>query len=145
MRINRFRRDDRGAAAVEFALVLPILVVLVFGVVDFGRALFAYNYLTSAVREGGRFAAVQNSASAQAAVRTRMIDYLGQLNSLALPAVPAAKITSVPDNLVNPRYITVTITDYELAPITPIPALLGISTFRFSPSAVFRWERADEP
>ena len=145
MRITRFRRDDRGAAAVEFALVLPILVVLVFGIVDFGRALFAYNYLTSAVREGGRFAAVQNSASAQAAVQTRMVDYLAQLNTLALPAVPAAKITSVPDNLANPRYITVTITDYELAPITPIPALLGISTFRFSPSAVFRWERADEP
>lgn len=145
MRITRFRRDDRGAAAVEFALVLPILVVLVFGVVDFGRALFAYNYLTSAVREGGRFAAVQGSASAQAAVQARMVDYLGQLNSLALPAVPAAKITSVPDNLVNPRYITVTITDYELAPITPIPALLGISTFRFSPSAVFRWEREDTP
>lgn len=145
MRITRFRRDDRGAAAVEFALVLPILVVLVFGIVDFGRALFAYNYLTSAVREGGRFAAVQGSASAQAAVQARMVDYLGQLNSLALPAVPAAKITSVPDNLVNPRYITVTITDYELAPITPIPALLGISTFRFSPSAVFRWEREDTP
>lgn len=145
MRINRFRRDDRGAAAVEFALVLPILVVLVFGIVDFGRALFAYNYLTSAVREGGRFAAVQESASAEAAVQARMVDYLGQLNSLALPAVPAAKITSVPDNLVTPRYITVSITDYELAPITPIPALLGISTFRFSPAAVFRWERAETP
>lgn len=142
MRLARFRRDDRGAAAVEFALVLPILVVLVFGIVDFGRALFAYNYLTAAVREGGRFAAVQTSASAQAAVRTRMAEYLGQLNSLALPAVPAANITSVPNDAANPRYITVTITDYELQPITPIPALLGISTFRFSPSAVFRWERA---
>lgn len=148
MRLSRFRfgRDDRGAAAVEFALVLPILVVLVFGVVDFGRALFAYNYLTSAVREGGRFAAVQESASSEAAVRTRMNDvYLSQLRTLALPAVPPAKITSVPDNLVKPRYITVTITGYELQPITPIPALLGFSTFRFSPSAIFRWERAETP
>ncbi|MHB1225596.1 MAG: TadE/TadG family type IV pilus assembly protein [Gemmatimonadaceae bacterium] len=148
MRINRFRRDDRGAAAVEFALVLPILVVLVFGIVDFGRALFAYNYLTSAVREGGRFAAVQGSASAEGAVRDRMTTYLGQLNSLALPPVPADKITSVPDDPGNPamaRYITVSITGYELEPITPIPALLGITTFTFSPSAVFRWERAEEP
>lgn len=142
MRITRFRRDDRGAAAVEFALVLPILVVLLFGVIDFGRALFAYNYLTAAVREGGRFAAVQESASSEAAVRDRMSVYLQQLETLALPDVDPATITSVPNSVIDPRYITVTITGYELEPITPIPALLGITTFRFSPAAVFRWERA---
>lgn len=49
---------DRGAAAVEFALVLPLLLLLVFGVIDFGRLLHAQVTLTQAAREGGRLAAL---------------------------------------------------------------------------------------
>lgn len=55
---SRRLRDDRGAAAVELALVLPILVVLLFGMVEFS---LAYNTLTSlnhAAREGVRELAV---------------------------------------------------------------------------------------
>lgn len=46
------RRPRRGAAAVEFALILPVLMLLVLGAVDFGR--FAYNYIavTNAARAG---------------------------------------------------------------------------------------------
>lgn len=143
-RLRWFHRDVRGAAAVEFALVLPFLVVLVFGIIDFGRALFVYNYLTSAVREGGRFAAVQQVPPAQAAVQARMADYLAQLNTLRIPPVPAASITAVANAAPpNTRFITVSITGYELEPITPIPAMLGIPKFPFSPAAVFRWERAE--
>ena len=49
---------DRGAAAVEFALLLPLLMLLVFGIVDFGRALNAQITLTQAAREGARMAAL---------------------------------------------------------------------------------------
>jgi Flp pilus assembly protein TadG len=49
---------DRGAAAVEFALLLPLLMLLVFGIVDFGRALNAQVTLTQAAREGARMAAL---------------------------------------------------------------------------------------
>ncbi len=52
------RRTEKGAAAVEFALVLPILVLLVFGIVEFGRAYNAYLSVTHAAREGARLAAV---------------------------------------------------------------------------------------
>jgi Flp pilus assembly protein TadG len=48
---------DRGAAAVEFALLLPVLLLVVFGVIDFGRALNAQITLTQAAREGARLAA----------------------------------------------------------------------------------------
>jgi Flp pilus assembly protein TadG len=49
---------DRGSVAVEFALVLPVLLLIVFGIVDFGRALNAQISLTGAAREGARLAAL---------------------------------------------------------------------------------------
>jgi Flp pilus assembly protein TadG len=50
------RRNERGASAVEFALVLPLLLLVIAGVVDFGRALFTQVILTNAAREGARAA-----------------------------------------------------------------------------------------
>jgi Flp pilus assembly protein TadG len=57
-RLARNARQDRGAAAVEFALLLPVLLFLVFGIIDFGRALNAQITLTQAAREGARLAAL---------------------------------------------------------------------------------------
>lgn len=50
----RWGAADRGAAAVEAALVLPLLLLLVFGIVDFGRLLNAQIKVTEAAREGAR-------------------------------------------------------------------------------------------
>jgi Flp pilus assembly protein TadG len=59
---DRSARDrsarDRGAAAVEFALLLPVLLFLLCGIVDFGRALNAEITLTQAARQGARLAAL---------------------------------------------------------------------------------------
>src|SRR4029450_9913364 len=52
------RRDDRGAVAVEFALLVPILVVILFAIIAVGIALFQVVNYTSAAREGARYAAV---------------------------------------------------------------------------------------
>jgi Flp pilus assembly protein TadG len=49
---------DRGAAAVEFALVLPVLLLVMFGLIDLGRALNAQITLTQAARIGARMAAL---------------------------------------------------------------------------------------
>ena len=54
----RVRDRERGATAVEFALLLPVLLLLLFGIVDFGRALNAQITLTQAAREGARLAAL---------------------------------------------------------------------------------------
>ncbi len=50
------RGDQRGAALVEFALVLPLLTLLAFGVVDLGRAYRLKVELTNSAREGGAYA-----------------------------------------------------------------------------------------
>ena len=49
---------ERGAAIVELAIVLPILVLLLFGIIEFGRGYNAKVELTAAVREGARAAAL---------------------------------------------------------------------------------------
>jgi Flp pilus assembly protein TadG len=49
---------DRGAAAVELALLLPILLLVVFGIIDFGRALNEQITLTQSAREGVRLVAL---------------------------------------------------------------------------------------
>ena len=54
---DRLRRQD-GAAAVEFALIVGVLVMLLFGMLQFGLAFFELQNLRAAVREGARIGAV---------------------------------------------------------------------------------------
>jgi hypothetical protein len=54
----RTRRRSRGQALVEFAFVFPVIVLLAFGFIDVGRAVFSYNTLTNAARQAARTAAV---------------------------------------------------------------------------------------
>jgi Flp pilus assembly protein TadG len=52
------RRTDGGQSLVEFALVLPVILLLAFGFIDVGRLVFDYNTLTNAARQAARVAAV---------------------------------------------------------------------------------------
>jgi Flp pilus assembly protein TadG len=56
-------RGERGAAAVEFALVLPILIVIVFGIINFGIVLAQKASLAGAVRTGARYGSVNAYAA----------------------------------------------------------------------------------
>jgi Flp pilus assembly protein TadG len=51
-------RGNRGQSVVEFALVLPVLLLVLFGITELGRAVMVKNVLTSAAREGARLAIV---------------------------------------------------------------------------------------
>jgi Flp pilus assembly protein TadG len=51
-------REERGAALVEFALALPLLLVVIAGIVDFGFTFQRYEILTNAAREGARMASL---------------------------------------------------------------------------------------
>lgn len=53
------KQCQRGVAVVEFALVLPFLLLLSFTTTEFGRALWQYNVLTKSVRDGARYLAQQ--------------------------------------------------------------------------------------
>jgi hypothetical protein len=58
MRLRSPREGRRGQSLVEFALVLPILLILLLGILDFGRAIFAYNSVSNGASSGARVAVV---------------------------------------------------------------------------------------
>ena len=63
MRVVRDRISrDEGVAAVEFALILPVLALLLFGVLEFGRVWSQYQVFQGAAREGARCAAVASTS-----------------------------------------------------------------------------------
>jgi Flp pilus assembly pilin Flp len=55
-------REQGGATAVEFALILPVLIIFVFGIIGFGLAFMQMQTIRGALREGGRAAATGSSA-----------------------------------------------------------------------------------
>ena len=59
----RSRNKTRGQALAEFALVAPILFLMFFGIIEFGRFILAYTELNNATREGARYAIVHGSSS----------------------------------------------------------------------------------
>ena len=67
-------RGERGAAAVEFALIVGLLLTILFGIVQFGRAYSEVVVLTGAAREGARLAAVRESTGV---VQGRVIEAAG--------------------------------------------------------------------
>ena len=61
--MRRRGADERGQALVEFALILPIFVLLLVGIFDFGRAIYAYNTISNAAREAVRVGIVDQSCN----------------------------------------------------------------------------------
>ena len=57
--LRRIRATETGQSLVEFAMVLPLFLVLLFGLVDFGRAFYSWIVITNGAREGARAGAVQ--------------------------------------------------------------------------------------
>jgi Flp pilus assembly protein TadG len=81
--------ERRGAAAVEFAVVSPLLVMLLLGVIEFGRMSMVQQAITTAAREGAREAIVDGSTESQ--VRSTVNSYL------AAGGIRGATVTLTPD------------------------------------------------
>jgi hypothetical protein len=113
------RRRDGGAAAVETALVLPILLLIVFGIIDFGRMLNAQISLTEAAREGAR------AESLGASVETRVDTATTGLGGTATVEIDWDESQQCPSSP-DPEDDAVIILTYEFDFITPVGALAGI-------------------
>ncbi len=87
-------RSERGASAVELALLLPVLLILIGGIIDFGRAFSAQASITSAAREGARMAALGLSSSVQPRVTSAASPYAATATVTYAP--PATPLCTVP-------------------------------------------------
>lgn len=56
--INKLKKSARGQSLVELALVLPVLIIILFGILEFGRIFHSYLVITHAAREGARLGVI---------------------------------------------------------------------------------------
>ncbi|MGX5715257.1 TadE/TadG family type IV pilus assembly protein [Arthrobacter sp. MAHUQ-56] len=105
------RDSERGAAAVEFAILLPLLLMLVLGTIEFGRAYNAQITLTNAARDGVRVMAINNDP---AAAKTA-----AQNAAASVSTIPTSDIALSTTTCSTGTQVTLTI-KYTLSTITGI-------------------------
>ncbi|MCC7364054.1 MAG: pilus assembly protein [Dehalococcoidia bacterium] len=120
---RRWRETEKGQALVEFAFVLPVFILLLFGLVDFGRGFYTWLVVTNAAREGARAAAVQSDWST-----TQSKIYASICDSYPSDcALDVGDMTLTPVNIQGPRGSQVTITvDYDFEFVTPIGGIMAL-------------------
>lgn len=106
MNLAKTLRSESGASAVEFALLLPVLMMVLFGIIEFGFALYQQAVLTNASREGARLGIVQ-----------------------AVPAITTAQINTAIDTYlaptgINPANVTRSITP---GAVTGAPVIVSLT------------------
>jgi len=120
------RNRDGGQSVVEFAFILPLLVILLFGIVEVGRMLMQTNVLTQAAREGARAAAIGADSTSAAARAEDVLQAAG--------ITPASIDVTGPD--ADHMMLVVVTTDFHvLSPGTVLPfpktlVLRGASAMR---------------
>jgi Flp pilus assembly protein TadG len=136
-RMSRWWQDEGGAVVLEFALMTPILVMLICAIIDFSRAEYALNQLVGAVREGARYAAVQvNPTGATPSIKGVVQDYY--------PSIDTSKVSVIDSTATNGK-ITVRVQNHPFVLITPLVKVINKDTLFMTRAATFRWERAPTP
>jgi len=111
------KASDRGSVVVEFALVVPVLLLIVFGIIDFGRALNAQIVLTGAAGDAVRLAALgYPDAAIQARVAAAAPDLSGVTATVVANCPPGA----------GPSANAQVNVSYTFSFITPIGAIAGL-------------------
>ena len=103
----KFWRDRSGVAALEFAFIAPVLILLTVGIIDVGRMMWTASTLDHAAREGARFATVRGAMSAQPTNQAEVEAFVAGSAIGVDPANLSVTVSWTPDS--NPGG-TVTIT-----------------------------------
>lgn len=136
---------QQGVAAVEFAILLPMLLLIIFGITEFGRALYSYNTIVKATRDAARYVMIQQPGGAADAVAKCLAVY-GNTGCSGNPLAPGLTLAmvSVCDwqrcsgthqsqgaaPVVN--LVTVTVSGYTFQSFVPF-VTAGLSSFAFAP------------
>ena len=136
--------SETGAAVVEFALVAPLLFLLIFGIIDLGRAYSTLNRLAASVREGARLAAVlPNPASSGSQAQIRQT--VRQFSPSRIDGQPISDGQIVITFNQAAGTVTVAVQAYPFQLVTPLAGVVGLRVIPVTREATFRWERAAIP
>jgi len=113
---TRLRTAQRGQSLVEFALGAILLFTLIFGIIEFGRLIYAYSVVANAAREGARFAAVHPSAT--------WGEVEGEAQALAVGVLVTVAAYDVDS---DEGTVSVTIT-HTFTPVTPFAPTVPLSS-----------------
>lgn len=133
MTIFDFIKEQKGASAIEFAIVLPLFLVLVFGIIEFGVIMYDKAVITNASREGARFGILfTDKDTTDAGIATKVNEFLSATNLISLGGGATHTITSLPATRPRGTPLSVTITypyDFLVIPsfIPGIPQTLSLS------------------
>lgn len=115
--------NERGAVAAEFALLLPVFLLILFGIIEFGMLMYGREVVTNAAREGARAGIVQGPPKRTSGEITTIAN-----NYLMGTGINQADVTFTPAGvgLASPNMLTVTaVYNYNFL-IPYIPAVVGI-------------------
>ena len=117
---SRREQSSRGAAAVEFAIVVPLLLLIMLGLIDFGRMFYVQVSLNAASREGarasslGRTTTQVNQVVQASSPNTAKLSSLGAASTLA---VPAATVCPASPTATTTTAVTVTVPFTWILPV----------------------------
>lgn len=98
---NLWKRAE-GQSLVELAIILPVLMVILLGIIDFGRVFYAYVTITNASREGARYGSLH--VFEDAAIEQRVID-----EAATTVTIDPGEIAVSWDDPEHPNTVTVTV------------------------------------
>lgn len=104
---------------VEFALVFPIFILIVMGVVDLGRAVWQYNTLSNAAREGARYGIVLKNPDGTARTDAQITDVVKEKAVGVDITGGGSVVIAFPDGRTAEKPIKVTVT-YQYQPVAPL-------------------------
>ena len=109
--------EERGQALVEFAVILPVIILILMGIVDLGRVFNAYVTIANAAREGARYGIVYGHSTDDAGIRNQVV-------TEALPAVQivndASHIVITDSGSRNPGSELSVRVNYDFNAVTPL-------------------------
>jgi len=125
--------NDKGAALVELAIILPLLFLIVFGICEFGWAMYVKNTLGNAAREGARLAAV--TPKPITAKDQRIVDCVEKRLTFSYGASDLDITTTPPGATGDPVTVTVTLKYHSFTQFIP-----GLDNTNFVGEATMRYE-----
>jgi Flp pilus assembly protein TadG len=152
--LRRSIADEKGQALPEFALVLPVLILVLFGIVDFGRGFNYWNDATHISAEGARFAVVNRrpDPNSAASLQVQLRDQAdtadlrtGGSSTLPTPAQVCITFPNGTSNIGDPVQVAMTFTYHWLPIMDTVSTLIDknksfVATTTFTARSVMRIE-----